>query len=252
MIETLVTMLIKRWYVWCFLISYFLIAHFYWGWRQTLKFLFLGYLLAWGSEALSIRHGFPYGLYQYHYEAMPHEWMIFGVPFWDSLSYVFLAFFSLTVATLIHAKYRPQHPLIEIQNSWLTLLMAACYMMMIDIVIDPVANQGEKWFLGKIYHYPEGGAYFGVPLSNFAGWWLTALVIYIFNRMLWPAKESSLMERFLPLGTLLYFMVFIFNFLITWWIGDYKLLFADILWGTLMFAIVYHASRYKNKIPLHF
>lgn len=39
-----------------------------------------------------------------------------------------------------------------------------------DVVIHPVALQGEKWFLGKIYGYPQEALYFGVPLTNFAGW----------------------------------------------------------------------------------
>ena len=29
---------------------------------------------------------------------------------------------------------------------------------------------GDRWFLGRMYYYPEGGIYFGVPLSNFVGW----------------------------------------------------------------------------------
>lgn len=39
-----------------------------------------------------------------------------------------------------------------------------------DVVIDPVALQDERWFLGNIYGYPQDGVYFGVPLANFAGW----------------------------------------------------------------------------------
>lgn len=39
-----------------------------------------------------------------------------------------------------------------------------------DVIIDPVALQGERWFLGEIYGYPQEAVYFGVPLTNFAGW----------------------------------------------------------------------------------
>ena len=47
----------------------------------------------------------------------------------------------------------------------------------VDVVIDPVARLGDRWFLGKIFEYEVEGAYFGVPLSNFAGWMLTATLI---------------------------------------------------------------------------
>src|SRR5262249_61764865 len=45
-------------------------------------------------------------------------------------------------------------------------------MMALDVVIDPLAVRGDRWFLGHIFYYPEGGPYFGVPLTNFAGWWI--------------------------------------------------------------------------------
>ncbi len=45
-------------------------------------------------------------------------------------------------------------------------------MMLLDVVIDPLAVRGDRWFLGRVFDYPSGGVYFGVPLSNFAGWLL--------------------------------------------------------------------------------
>jgi putative membrane protein len=43
-------------------------------------------------------------------------------------------------------------------------------MMWLDLVIDPLAVRGDRWFLGRIFYYPDPGWYFGVPLANFAGW----------------------------------------------------------------------------------
>ena len=57
------------------------------------------------------------------------------------------------------------------------MILGAVLMVALDIVIDPLALRGYRWFLGQIYGYPEGGVYFGITLSNFAGWFLVALVL---------------------------------------------------------------------------
>ncbi len=61
------------------------------------------------------------------------------------------------------------------QGSWRPLILGAVLMVTLDIVIDPLALRGYRWFLGQIYGYPEPGVYFGVTLSNFGGWFLVAL-----------------------------------------------------------------------------
>src|SRR5207249_11874266 len=49
-------------------------------------------------------------------------------------------------------------------------LLSGALMMLLDVVIDPLSVRGDQWFLGRIFWYPSGGVYFGVLLSNFAGW----------------------------------------------------------------------------------
>jgi putative membrane protein len=53
---------------------------------------------------------------------------------------------------------------------WQTLwvLMAAALLVAIDGVLDPGAARLGLWV------WPEGGAYYGVPLSNYAGWLLSS------------------------------------------------------------------------------
>jgi len=48
-------------------------------------------------------------------------------------------------------------------------------MMALDVVIDPLAVRGDRWFLGQVFTYAEPGIYFGVPCSNFAGWVIVGL-----------------------------------------------------------------------------
>ena len=57
--------------------------------------------------------------------------------------------------------------------SWPVIGLTCLLFMLIDVVIDPVALRGDRWFLGQIYGYPDPGVYFGVPPPTSPGgsWW---------------------------------------------------------------------------------
>jgi uncharacterized membrane protein len=92
-------------------------------------------------------------------------------------------------------------------------------MMLLDVVIDPLAVRGDRWFLGRIFYYPEGGVYFGVPLSNFAGWVIVGTV----GVMAYLLVAGVPAEGRLWPGLALYYAVLAFNLLITLWIGEWRL-----------------------------
>ncbi|MDH5698334.1 MAG: hypothetical protein OEZ41_00025 [Nitrospirota bacterium] len=41
-----------------------------------------------------------------------------------------------------------------LRTSWPVVGLTVILFTFLDVVIDPVALQGERWFLGKIYGYP--------------------------------------------------------------------------------------------------
>ena len=60
--------------------------------------------------------------------------------------------------------------------------MAALFMVMVDMVVDPLSVLGDRWFLGKIFWYDPPGPHFGVPISNYLGWYfVAAITIAIFQ-----------------------------------------------------------------------
>src|SRR5208337_5682072 len=63
-------------------------------------------------------------------------------------------------------------------------LMAALFMVMVDMVVDPLSVLGERWFLGKIFWYDPPGPHFGVPISNYLGWFFVAAVTVAIFQML--------------------------------------------------------------------
>lgn len=209
----MIATLLNRPYVFAFLFSFLIIGILNRGLGRTLLFLILGFSIAFLSEISSIRNGFPYGMYHYLYENMKGELIAFGVPLWDSLSYSFLAY----------AAYETCAYFLREQSKFFTCI-ASLLMVLIDVVVDPLAVRGDRWFLGKIFYYPEGGIYFGVPLSNFAGWLLVALAILFSYSTLESKIFSSLPPRKAPLlGPLFYGGILAFNLTITFWIGEFAL-----------------------------
>jgi hypothetical protein len=179
-------------YVYVFLVSFLFISIVNFGLRTTALFALLTYLVAFVCELSSIRIGFPFGLYHYIEATRGRELWVFGVPFMDSISFTFLAFASYSVAILLSSPlYRQGGELRtldtwEVRGSLRVLLMAALFMVMVDMVVDPLSVLGDRWFLGKIYWYDPPGVYFGVPISNFMGWYFIAAVsIAIFQRLDW-------------------------------------------------------------------
>ncbi len=217
--------LILRPYVFVFLACYLAMATLEAGLGRAVFFLVLGYLIAWAAEFSSIHTGFPFGLYIYIPATVDRELWVGGVPFMDSLSYVFLTYAGYATARLALGGLKPDPGL---SRSWgLTVLSATC-IMTLDIIIDPVALRGYRWFLGQIYGYPEPGVYFGIPVSNFAGWWLMGAVL----TRLWQTLSIRLPSRppwnwgqrqfrWQPLlGPTLYMGILAFNLAVTFAIGE--------------------------------
>jgi len=210
--QTLLYTATVRPYVVAFFLAFLTLSLINRGLLRTLLFLVLGYGLAFLSEWSSIRTGFPYGLYHYIYPAMEGELVIGGVPIWDSLSYVFLAYTSYELTCFL-------------KSQWPSLI-APILMVALDIVIDPLAARGDQWFLGRIFYYPEGGPYFGVPYSNFAGWFVVGACIlnaYMFLEKKLPLRNTPSSRSLFLAGPAFYYAILAFNWGVTFWIGEWGL-----------------------------
>ncbi len=100
-------------------------------------------------------------------------------------------------------------------------LLSGALMMLLDVVIDPLAVRGDQWFLGRIFWYPNGGPYFGVPLSNFVGW-LVVGVAGVGGYLLLAGKDATGRHPWPGVG--LYYGVLVFNLALTAWIHEWLLL----------------------------
>ena len=129
----------------------------YLGARRAARSLLALAAFGYGVEALGVVTGFPYGPFHYG-DALGGR--IFGlVPYLLPVSYAPL------VIGAVAASWRS-----ELQSRALWILRSALLLVLIDGVLDPAAASLGFWV------WPEGGAYYGVPLSNYAGWLLSGFL----------------------------------------------------------------------------
>ncbi len=226
-------MIVERPYVFVFFGIYLLLAVTRLGWRRTALFTVIAYVVAFSAEFSSTRNGFPFGLYRYIETTRAREIWIGNVPFWDSLSFTFLCYLGWRLAVLLYAPLVIEARDVQVAEtralatSWRVCLTGAMLMTLLDVVIDPLSLRGDRWFLGQVYYYPNGGLYFGVPLSNFAGWFLvgaTTIGLYQSCERAKPWRGGGRGVRHVRFGALLepllYLGVLSFNVALTFAIGE--------------------------------
>lgn len=253
-------------YVFAFFAAYLVAAVPHLGWRKTALFTVTGYLIAFLSEFSSINTGIPYGWYYYIDVTSDRELWIAGVPFFDSLSYVFLTYCSYATALFVVSPIKTwRWDLVtletrSIRRSFAVLFLGSLFQVFLDIIIDPVALQGGRWFLGQIYGYREAGVHFGVPLSNYLGWWLVSFIlVFALQRIdAWGDHQSKrpagvVTLPFRPLyGPILYVSVLVFNLAVTLWIGERLMALTGIFivipaMAISAVTIIRRANRYRKE-----
>jgi len=222
--------LLLRPYVFLFLA--FALATSVWlmGPKRTAIFFLLTWATAFLCEFSSTRTGIPFGWYFYTGSTRGQELYLSNVPFMDSLSFSFLLFTSYCLALVFLLPARGHRLSLElrdnpaIRQSGQVLALSTLFFVLLDAVIDPVALRGDRWFLGKIYYYPEPGVHFGVPMANYLGWAVVGLVaLGVFqwiDRCLPDATNAPTITRPLLLGCVLYYGVLAFNLAVAFWINE--------------------------------
>ena len=222
-------------YVFVFLAAFLFAAIQLIGWPRTWRFWLISWATAFVCEFSSTRNGIPFGWYHYNGSTVGQELYFSNIPFMDSISFSFLLYAAYCVALCLllpieqsspspHPMLKPLHLDVHARTSWSVFLLTAFLFAFIDMVIDPVALRGDRWFLGKIYYYPDPGIHFGVPLANYVGWavvGLISLAIYFpLERRLPALSPPPSVTPQLLLGVGLYYGVLVFNLGVTFWIGE--------------------------------
>jgi putative membrane protein len=135
--------------------------------RGILAFVALCLVVGAFFESLALRTGFPFGRYFFTGLMGPK---LFQLPVLLVLAYIGMGYLAWIVGLLMLGS-----PGKSLSGSKVVFvpLVASLVMVAWDLAMDPVwANIDHAWV------WKDGGAYFGVPVSNFFGWYLTVYVIY--------------------------------------------------------------------------
>ncbi len=243
--------ILLRPYVFIFLISYLAIATLHMGAQRSILFTLTAFGIALLAEYSSTRNGFPFGFYSYIETTQDRELWISNIPFMDTISFSFLAYFSYTLSLFLWCPLQKRGwdiRLVEtdaVRHSWRVILTGAALMMSLDVVIDPVSFLGDRWFLGQIYTYREQGQYFNIPLTNFGGWFLVGFaILYAFTRIdAWLTRRGfrDFGKRRLPgqalLGPAIYFGVLQFILGVTFYIGEFFMGFCGLGLSLLLLSL---------------
>jgi putative membrane protein len=146
--------------------------------RATVGVLALcGY--AYAIEYVGIRTGVPYGEFYYGVDLGP---TFGGVPLGLPVFFLPLVLNAYLLCLLLLGRRADSTPL------RVASVIAAVLLM--DVVLDPGAVALGFWV------YPNGGAFYGVPLSNYAGWVVSATVtVLVMDRAFDQAALRRRLER---------------------------------------------------------
>jgi len=138
------------------------------GWRRAAVLVVIVFLTGLIFESIGVATGQVYG--PYHYTDRLGPKFLGLVPYLIPLAWTMMIYPAMVIAESILPHHRKGWPL------WLAVAaLGGIIMTAWDLAMDPLMVKAGNWI------WEVQGPYFGVPLQNFAGWWLTtfaALAIY--------------------------------------------------------------------------
>ncbi|MCK9150412.1 carotenoid biosynthesis protein [Methanobacterium alcaliphilum] len=175
------------------------------GWRNIAIFFLITWVVSFSFENLSIATGFPFGFYHYS----PSLGLL-TVPLIIIFAYFSIGYLAWALSHVLTGQY---HKKLEGKQIFIVPFIAAFLMVMWDLTIDPISST-----LQGLWVWTTPGAYYGVPISNFAGWFLVVFIFFqifaiyiskydhvkiekVFNKPYW--SEAAAVYGITALGTIL-------------------------------------------------
>lgn len=168
-------------------------------------------------EGLSAHFDIFFGNYDYTERFPP---LLFGVP-------IGIGFAWLVMIMAGHALSR------NFSSRYVRACVAALYVVALDLVLDPVAFVSKEYWI-----WQEESNYYGIPLSNFIGWFLVAfvwqLILSVFTTNLNRSLDKQIKYVFWTIVLLFITLAFVSS------------LYKAIAYSLLFFIIIEMARRLRS------
>lgn len=150
------------------------------GRRTIFQFAIIVFLVGWMFETLSVNTGIPFGRYHYTEIMAP---FLGHVPVFVLPAYLFMGYAAWSLATLFCGVRTAALPAEAVYR---VPLVAAILMVIWDLSMDPLRATIEgRWI------WIDGGAYFGVPVSNFFGWLIVTWCMFQGFALLLSSRKTD-------------------------------------------------------------
>jgi uncharacterized membrane protein len=156
------------------------------GWKKALLLLALVFIVALLFESVGVATGLVYGPYHYTEKLGPK--FLGLVPYLIAVAWFMMMYPSFVIAEwLVPFSWKGAKRLLTLAA------VGGLIMTSWDVVMDPIMVAGKHWI------WDEPGAFFGVPLQNYWGWWLTVFVTFVIYLLVTrnrPAVKEAWFDRF--------------------------------------------------------
>lgn len=138
------------------------------GLKGIVAFAVICLLVSNAIENTGVATGFPFGPYHYTDALGPK---LGYVPLMIGPAYLGMGYLSWVLATVIVGDVKREA---DAAQTLVTPLIGAFVMVLWDLSMDPMASTVAQWWI-----WEQGGGFFGVPLQNFLGWYLTVFAFML-------------------------------------------------------------------------
>src|SRR3989442_351280 len=149
-------------------------------WSGIITFLVMCLVGSLLLENTSILTGFPVGHYYYTSLLGPK---LFLVPLVIGPAYFGTGYLAWVLSTVLIGDVRPQA---RAFTTFAVPFMASFMMVAWDLGMDPTSST-----IRHLWIWEQGGGYFGVPLTNYLGWFFTVYVFFQFFALYLRLRKAS-------------------------------------------------------------
>lgn len=199
-------------------------------WSGIITFLVLCLVVSNLLENTSILTGFPFGHYYYTSGLGPK---LFLVPLVIGPAYFGTGYLVWVLSTVLVSDVRSKASLL---TTFAVPFIASFMMVAWDLGMDPTSST-----IRHLWIWEQGGGYFGVPLTNYLGWFFTVYVffqlfaLYLRLRKASRDKEEPTLPRSYYAQAIVMYAVIGLTFVVNYLVGSTNIAITDavgIVWQT--------------------